>query len=338
MNNNNNKKKYGQFFTTTNPFNNELFFKWFDLIKNKNDVEFIEPFSGSNNIVKMINDLGIKNKWHCFDIDNSNVNNFNKYEIKKCDTLKNFPKVANVAITNPPFLSKDSSTKSKIDFHDCNYDNLYKLSLDVMLSNCEFVAAIIPESFIVKKLFHNRLYAFISLKIKMFEDTEYPVCLALFIPENLKYDINLEKNDFLIYKDKNKSILFSEAKKDDIYCEFKDKNFKINTENGKILVYTLDTANTFIRFLKSEEIQKSTRHISKISFDNIDKYDLNVLIEKSNKILNDFRKKTDDLFLTSFRGLRKDNLYRRILNYKYIKIILSLAIKEIEEENNLNVN
>uniref|UniRef100_A0A6M3KY72 Uncharacterized protein n=1 Tax=viral metagenome TaxID=1070528 RepID=A0A6M3KY72_9ZZZZ len=65
-----------------------------------------------------------------------------------------------------------------------NHDDLYKLSLSKMLDSAPYVAVIIPESFITSGLFLNRISRVISLKIKMFDDTDCPVCLALFSPSN----------------------------------------------------------------------------------------------------------------------------------------------------------
>ena len=42
---NNNKKLNGQFFTVTNPFRNELFYRWINTIPDFENQEFLEPFS-----------------------------------------------------------------------------------------------------------------------------------------------------------------------------------------------------------------------------------------------------------------------------------------------------
>ena len=55
-----------------------------------------------------------------------------------------------------------------------------------MLANSDFVAAIIPESFINQNSFRDRLDAVVSLTCRMFDDTEVPVCLALFTPVDKK--------------------------------------------------------------------------------------------------------------------------------------------------------
>lgn len=194
MNKNSNcKKELGQYYTIFNPFNNDAFISWLNNANLlKNDV-ILEPFAGSNNIVNMIKNIGINNNWACFDINDKIENKCKECPIKKLDTIKNFPKGYKMCITNPPYLSKVSASFKKLNYPNTNFDDLYKLCLSLMLENCEYVAAIIPESFITANIFHERLEAIISLNIEMFEDTTCPVCLALFIP--IKSD-----NNFKIYK------------------------------------------------------------------------------------------------------------------------------------------
>ena len=57
MRDNNNKKLHGQFYTTVKPFHNEIFMQWFERIDNRTSKIIIEPFAGSNNIVKMVNEF-----------------------------------------------------------------------------------------------------------------------------------------------------------------------------------------------------------------------------------------------------------------------------------------
>jgi len=285
----------------------------------------------------MLYELGFNNKWHCYDIDNTKINSFPDYEIKKNDSINSFPQVSKVAITNPPYLAKNSATRDNIDYPDSKYDDLYKISLDVMLLNCDYVAAIIPESFITQNIFHDRLYGIISLKCKMFDDTECPVCLALFIPNNQKSKLSLTTNDFLIYKGSAKWGNYSEAKKNKI--DFESNGWKFNSPTGKIGLYAIDnTTTSSIKFVNGDEISSdkvkvSSRGITRIDYIDIDKFDIEILLKEANNILNDFRSNTNDLFLTSFRGLRKDGSYRRRLDFKQAKSILSLAVNKLEAQN-----
>ena len=103
-------------------------------------------------------------------------------EVKKRDTTQYFPQGYKLIITNPPYLAKNSACRKKIEFVNTKHDDLYKLCLEIMLKNCDYVGAIIPASFINADLFLDRLHSYTLLSSQMFMDTENPICLALFSP------------------------------------------------------------------------------------------------------------------------------------------------------------
>lgn len=331
------KKLYGQFFTITNPFNIDIFYKWMNLIPENQKEILLEPFAGANNIVKMIQNLGFSNKWNCYDIKPNENNTTPEYKIIKQDTIKNFPNNYYVAITNPPYLAKNSATRTGLEFPETNYDDLYKISLDIMLKNLNYIAAIIPESFINANLFHDRIYAFISLTCKMFEDTDCPVCLALFIPTNQKKEVKLTKDDFYIFR-QNKKIgkyLILKNKKPISNIQI---DWKFNDPEGEIGIKCIDgTVKSSIEFIKGIEINKNKIKVSSRSLTRVsglpNDIDLNVFLEKCNKKLIQYREDTSDIFLTSFKGLRKDNRYRRRLDFANAKIIMNSVIEDIRVKN-----
>lgn len=310
-----NKKANGQFFTTTNPFKNRLFIEWFKKIPNIDKETILEPFAGSGNITKMLENVGFNNGWSCFDIDPPNGHR----NTTKQNTIDNYPKGFNVAITNPPYLARNSATRSGIDFPDTPYDDLYKECLNKMLDNTKYVAAIIPESFITSGLFQNRLFGVISLTTKMFDDTDCPVCLALFGSVNT--------DNFVIYSDSKEIGNYNDIKQH-IINPMRTLNLSFNNPNGKIGLYGVDnTKNSSIRFVMGDDIdplivKTTSRAVTRIG---IDMDDINYcdFIACANDKLNEFRERTNDLFLTSFKGLRADNRYRRRLDYKNAKNILS---------------
>ena len=330
------KKLLGQFFTITNPFNIDIFYKWMKLIPDEKKNCFIEPFAGANNIVKMIEDLGFDNKWSCYDIKPNENNTVKKYKINQKDTIKDFPKNYYVGITNPPYLAKNSATRAKMDFPSTVYDDLYKVSLDIMLKNLEYVAAIIPESFINSNLFHNRLYAFVSLTCKMFEDTECPVCLALFIPETQKKELKLDIDDFLIYRQNKKIGKYKDlkTKKPSSLLEIP---WTFNDKKGTIGIRCIDgTVSSSIEFIKGSEISEDKIKVSSRSLTRVsglpDDIDLDKFLKECNKKLVKYREDTEDIFLTSFKGLRKDNKYRRRLDFANAKVIMNSVVEEIRKE------
>ena len=102
--------------------------------------------------------------------------------VQQRDTLADFPSGFDVCITNPPWLARNSATVRDLEFPECDYDNLYKFALEKCLDNCDWVAALVPESFIRAELFRDRLSDFVSLTSRLFSDTGHPVGLALFDP------------------------------------------------------------------------------------------------------------------------------------------------------------
>lgn len=327
------KKMKGQFFTITNPFNHNLFFEWKELITNFNNLTILEPFAGSNNIVDMLEELGVNNKWKCFDIDPECVDLTldSEYPVETRDTISDFPVGYDIAITNPPYLSKSSATRSGIDFPETNYNDLYKLSLEKMLQHTKYVAAIIPESFLTQGLFHSRLFGVVSLTMRMFEDTDCPVCLALFIPEEEKE----ERDNFTIYSNDRLIGQFSNIKSFLKKPSF-NKEFKFNEPNGEIGLMAIDNTRTnSIKFLigssiDSSRVKTSSRSITRITFEGIEDINIEALIFKANELLSEERESTSDLFFTAFKGLRSDGKYRRRLDFKNAKRILNKALEEIK--------
>lgn len=320
------KKMYGQFYTISNPFKNRLFFNWYESIPEEKKNIILEPFAGANNILQLIEDVNIRVKeWDCYDLFPNNDDSKNKaYEIKMQDTLQNFPKGYSVVITNPPYLAKNKATKDKIPF-DNEYEDLYLKALDIMLKNTEYVAAIIPESYITSNKYIDRLYGVVSLEMRMFEDTEVPVCLALFIP-NKNEDFYIYKNDIYVgnYKELKKYIIESKE-----YI-----NIKFNDENGNLGFIAIDdTKSDNIKFTFPNEIKnkvnissRSKTKISGINFKNENQQ--KEFIKKLNETIAEYRKLTKDVFLTSFKGLRKDNKYRRRMDYKTARNIINKVYNE----------
>ncbi|WP_036430221.1 hypothetical protein [Mycoplasmopsis felis] len=74
---------------------------------------FLEPFAGENNIIDLIQELNLSQplNWDCFDINQPKENKVPEFDIKIQDTIKEFPKVYKVAITNPPYLAKNKAKK-----------------------------------------------------------------------------------------------------------------------------------------------------------------------------------------------------------------------------------
>lgn len=303
------KRELGQYFTTYNPFQNSGFLNWAyecDLIK----TTILEPFAGSNNLINMLQDMGLCADFKSFDIEPKN-----KF-VKRRDTLKNFPKGFKVCITNPPYLAQNSAKRRNLEFPNIIYDDLYKYSLEKCLEYCDYVGAIIPASFFNANIFRERLSHYILLNSKMFNDTEHPVCLALF--KKYSEDVDLYNDNKYLGK---LSDLKKKLPKSNI-----NMDIRFNVPNGNLGLIAIDnTIEPSIKFVNGEEISPDRIRVSSRSITRImipTKYKINNIIEKLNYNLNIFRKETYDLFLTPFKGLRKDNYYRRRLDYKLAKKLI----------------
>ncbi|WP_426461260.1 hypothetical protein [Mycoplasma hafezii] len=328
-----NKTQLGQFFTISNPFKMIAFYKWWNLIPEQDKHTILEPFAGTNNIPYLISEIGYTPKWECYDIFLQDLNRYDEFAIQQRDTLKKFPKGLKVAITNPPYLARNSATRNKLDFYNTKYDDLYKECLKVMLDNCDYVAAIIPETFITtnEQDIKKRLKYVISLTMKMFDDTECPVCLALFTKEE-NDSFEIYRNDYLIGNNLDLLTYLENSKN--------SQEWKFNDENGEIGAILIDdTKGNSIRFVDGKEIKNkitvSSRSITKIKIpQNITIKKLNKFINYLNNYVNEYREKTHDVFMSSFKGLRKDQKYRRRMSFKEARRILNICYENWMRENN----
>ena len=300
----------GQFYTAGNPFILEPFLNWVSKIDIKKHC-ILEPFAGSNNLITTLRDMNLCKYFNSYDIVPDNK------EVEYRDSINNFPQNYKVCITNPPWLAKNSAKRKNIPFITNKYDDLYKICLELCLENCDYIAILVPATFLQSKLFRSRLHTYILLHSPLFTDTETPVCLCLFNKEETK--------DTLVYYDNEyigelnvliKEIPEPKTKKDIIF----------NDPRGELGFISFDnTKAPSIRFcngkdINHHEIKQSSRFITKIGgdFNEVD-----VLVEKLNKAINNFRFNTKDLFLTTFKGLRNDGSYRRRMEYKLARCFIN---------------
>ena len=319
------KRANGRYYTRGNPFQLKPFQKW----AKESNIEqqiVLEPFAGAKDIPQLINSTHLKcQDWTFYDIEPGAKG------VVQRDTLENFPKGYNVCITNPPWLARNSATRRGLPFPDAtHYDDLYKYALEQCLINCSWVAAIIPEAFIRSGLFLQRLCDFISLvphtqngtttqdsKTRntsyMFDDTEHPVGLALFAP-NATSNVKVWRN--------NQSLgTFSELQRH-LPPRSRNRSIVFNDPKGNLGLIAIDnTVSASIRFCPPAElgeyrVRNQCRSITKIGVP------WDVDIDKLNAKLIDIRKKTQDVFLTAFKGLRRDGCYRRRLDWTLARSII----------------
>ncbi|MBN8884431.1 MAG: hypothetical protein J0I77_01815 [Rudaea sp.] len=324
---NSNKRRLGQYFTCGNPFHHEAFKRWRRLLPT-DDRAVIEPFAGDNHIVRLAAQAGWLPAWACWDIEPKSQ--FAEgWAIRRGDSLKNFPGGFRVAVTNPPYLAKNSATRRGLEFPTFAHDDLYKVALDVMLQHCDFVAAVVPESFITAGLFHDRLHSVVSLAEPMFHDTEHPVCLALFVPGKCG-DFDVWSGDRLLgpYSQLKNVLPAAPAA----------HRWKFNASGGSVGLRALDNlAGASIAFVSGEEIpggdvSGKSRSITRIA--GCPRGMERDVIAAANHWLNRFRERSGDSLLTAFKGLRRDGLYRRRLDYGTAKKLLDLALADVKSGRN----
>ena len=153
------------------------------------------------------------------------------------------------------------------------------------------------------------------LNSEMFKDTEHPTCLALFAP--FIYDTKVYEQDQFIG-------LLSRLEEKIPYTE-KDVKVEFNDPNGNLgLIAIDDTKNASIRFCRGDEIESSkishsSRSVTRIS---VQTSSTSNLIQDLNLLLSKFRIETGDVFLTPFKGIRKDGKFRRRLDFKLAKQLI----------------
>lgn len=317
------KQSLGQFFTK-----NDFWLKdhILEFIKSTNAKIAFDPFAGSGDLLNVAKKIGFK-KIKGFDIDehlNWKIN----------DSLLNIPKISNsVIITNPPYLTNYSAKrkgiyeKVKRYFDICNYDDIYQLAIKRCLKN-DFGVMIVPETFINSKFPKHRLVSITIIEDQLFNDTENPVCVICFDNRQKPYDqIDVYKNDQLI----GKLGYFEKMRK----TPHKNIYIKFNEPKGQIALRAVDTTNPQkpISFMKPKEIdydlsdiKHSSRLITIIEI-KADNQKIDKIIEYSNQILFDFRKKTYDILLSPFKGNKKNGERRRRLDYMTARAFLEDAFE-----------
>ena len=334
------KRASGRYYTRGNPFQLEPFQMWAKELNLEQQIT-LEPFAGAKDIPQLLEAAHLRCRdWAFFDIA-PGANG-----IAQRDTLADFPHGFNVCITNPPWLARNSATRRGLPFPEATrYDDVYKYALEQCLTHCEWVAAIIPEAFIRSGLFLERLRDFISLVpqtqmgkkqentrhyspdkkgkrgVVMFEDTEHPVGLALFAPDTTP-DVRVWRNNqrlgglnelrtHLPVPSSNRSIVFNDPK-------------------GNLGLIAIDnTVSASIRFCPPEElkdypIRVHCRSITKIGVP----WDVN--IDMLNTRLKTIRERTHDVFLTAFKGIRRDGHYRRRLDWALTRAIVDIDRLQFE--------
>jgi len=280
------KRSRGEYYTEGNPFTLQPFLDWSKRVDLTNQI-ILEPFAGANNILKSLHAIDLCNEFAAFDVNPTNNS------VMYRDTIEDFPQGYRVCITNPPWLARNSATRRGLKFPTTTYDDLYKQCLELCLQHCPAVAALIPASFLHSKLFRDRLETYVLLHDRsLFNDTDNPVCLALFGSEST--------NEVNIYYD-NEYIGELTVLERMIPVPKSQKLIRFNDVRGELGFIAFDnTLEPTIRFCHAADIAQYPVKVSSRFFTRIYVANNDYSIESLNSAVGEVRESTKDLFLTPF--------------------------------------
>lgn len=296
----NQKVKLGKFYTAINPFIGQAWNKFKAVIED--DEIILEPFAGSNNIPKMLKSF----KWESYDI--LPESNF----IIKQDTLNSFPKGFRVCITNPPYLDVRTARKKKIHYNS-SYSDLYLESIEKMLINCEYVAAIVPSTFYNKKVFKDRLWMWDKIDRQIFTDTGMSVGVAYFGPDIYNTELYLNGSSVPGNSD------------------FKDNKTEFNTSQANLSACLIDSTsqkNIEVRDLSNFNFKKYLKPLSRYYVAFKDERISVKDIDDLNNFISDWRNNTNDFWLSPFKSTLPNGTYRKRLGFKQLSGLISAFLEE----------
>ncbi len=317
------KRNLGQFFTTKKVW---LQPQIQDFIKQSGCLSVLDPFAGSGDLLTQIQTLGIS-RTRGYDIDPNLL-----WEIN--NGLEKVTSSKSIVVTNPPYLAKNSAQRRHLDsvkyFEGNEYTDLYQLALEKCLEGHNYVVAIIPETYLLTGLFVNRLHSITILETNPFEDTDCPVCVVCFGPNELKY------SEMQVYKDAQAlGDMFSFMAKRKQY--HRTATIIFNRKDGNLGLRGIDGqgSENRIRFCLPKDLNYNVENI-KVSSRALTlihvraKSNIARLVDEANKILEKYREDTYDVWLAPFKGNNKEGKRRRRLDFQTARAIIEEALYKTE--------
>lgn len=304
------QRRTGRFYTEANPFRHPAFRRWARSAGLPGGT-VLEPFAGANRLMEHLRGLGLCGDFRAYDLRPA------ARGVRRRDTLASFPKGFDICVTNPPWLARNVATRLGMDFPDCGHRDVYGHALERCLSNCGWVAALVPESFLRTGLFRGRLRDFVSLTRPLFRDTAHPVGLAMFGPEDVA--------DTRVWSGGDPVGALSELEAMRPAARRDGPDVRFNDPRGNVGLIALDnTLEASIRFCRPEDlgdyrIDGTRRSITRI------RVGCRVRLGAWNRALGEFREATRDVLMTPFRGLRRDGRYRRRCDWALARGIIHRA-------------
>lgn len=238
------------------------------------------------------------------------------------DSLTDFPMGYDMAVMNPPYLSRSSASRLGVPFPASRLSDLYEIALEGALRSAPQVLAVIPASFMVSGRFRERLEAVVELPQGLFGDTTHPVCLAIFGPDATEdYDTYIGHQRI----GSAKSIAaFTRHPREML-------NLRFNAPWGEIAFRGMDCASSRIGFsagdtLDATAIKPTGKIVTRIALPEGAQFPVETLVQRANALVNHYRKATFDVGLCPFKDTRKR------MTFTQAKAFLSLAHEQLAQE------
>lgn len=349
---NTNDVSYTQHFTTQSDL--IIGNLWNDLPDN---IFAVEPYYGSGDLIKRQPENKIK-QWEYYDIDITNCDPEEKHLVIKQDTLLNPPDYqGKYVITNPPYLAKNK-TINKTVFNKYQVDDLYKASIKTIMDS-EGGILVIPLNFFTDKRTQKLRTEFLEkyttktiniFNNPVFDNTNYQICSFSYVKkDNKKTNLFLWENNKIIVNDTIRITPGTSS----LYKEYYSNTFENNLEfnysrivKGKeydniipITFYLIDKNSNGYNHLLEDDYDysmhakygevyygKNTDRIkASFSIDTHLDIDWEKLAIDWNKTIKDYRIKTHNICLTSFRDASR----KRLSYTETVHVIDSLIKKQL---------
>ena len=319
------KKELGQYFTKSEVWLKPQVKNFIKETLPKTNQKIFDPFAGAGDLLE-----ACKKEFGVTDILGMDIDPKHGWQIN--DSLNHIPKTDRLIITNPPYLGKSSATYNGYEnaaryFRNNKYLNLYQLALNRILINHDYCVAIIPERYLNQNLFRERIESITILEENPFSDTAFPCCVVCFVP--FSEGIKIYKNDKFVN-------FYNELKKLEISDPQNIIPLEFNNPTGEIGVLGIDRSYEKMKFCKPheldyplEKINKDSRLITIVKLpEKLADEAIDTIINRSNEILNEYRKQTADVLLSPFKKNDPKGERKRQLPMQKARAILEMAIKE----------
>ena len=267
----------------------------------------LEPFAGAGHLFSYVNA-----EWHGYDIEP------NHDAVQYRDTFKDFPTGYRVCITNPPYLAKTVVSRKKLPVQ-LIHEDMYLDALQLMLDNCEYVAAIVPSTFWNQKLFKDRLYAWDKFDMQLFSDTDAPAGVAYFVPQKVEHTRTFVNGEEIVLTSDNTPT------KTDFPVRFNPRDL------APILVNGIDTNtqnNIHLRMLQDHDVPALVNSMGECKSTNRNHFPIESTMVKEtdlpaiNALIDQWRHETKDFFLTSFKSPMASGKYRKRISFLEVRWLL----------------